>query len=83
MTSKKGGARAYAFAYPQGVDLKYRELIRLIEDDGWRLDRQRGSHMQYRHPNKPGTVTVAAGGRMNDEVPTGTRNSILRQAGLR
>ncbi len=35
-----------------------RELIRLLEADGWRLRRVRGSHHQYRHPTKPGTVTV-------------------------
>lgn len=63
--------------------MKYRDLIRLIEDDGWRLDRQKGSHMQYRHPHKPGTVTVPAGGKTGEEVPTGTLNSILRQAGLK
>lgn len=63
--------------------MKFRDLIRLIEDDGWRFERQRGSHLQYRHPTKPGTVTFAAGGKMSDEVPRGTQGSILRQAGLR
>ena len=63
--------------------MKYRDLIKLIEADGWRLDRQAGSHLQYRHPTKSGTVTVAAGGKMNRDVPPGTQNSILRQAGLK
>ena len=39
--------------------VKFREIIGLIEDDGWRLSGQRGSHRQYEHPTKPGKVTVA------------------------
>jgi len=39
--------------------------------------------MQYRHPNKPGTVTISAGGKLGREVPPGTLNSILKQAGLK
>jgi predicted RNA binding protein YcfA (HicA-like mRNA interferase family) len=60
--------------------VKFRELIRLIEDDGWRLVDQRGSHRQYEHPTKPGKVTVA--GKLNADVPKGTAANILRQAGL-
>lgn len=63
--------------------MRYRELIRRIERDGWRLDRQKGSHMQYRHATKPGTVTIPAGGKTGDEVPVGALNSILKQAGLK
>ena len=63
--------------------LKYRDLIQLIESDGWRLVRQKGSHMQYRHSVKAGTVTVPAGGKMNAEVPPGTLNIVLKQAGLK
>jgi predicted RNA binding protein YcfA (HicA-like mRNA interferase family) len=37
----------------------YREIVRLIEEDGWRLVRQRGSHAQYAHPTKPGKATIA------------------------
>lgn len=55
----------------------------MIETDGWILDHQTGSHLQYRHPTKPGTVTIAAGGKMSRDVPEGTRRSILRQAGLK
>lgn len=51
------------------------------EQDGWRLARTRGSHRQYKHPNKPGTVTVA--GKPSLDVPLGTLNSILKQAGLK
>lgn len=53
----------------------------MIERDGWRLVRTKGSHQQYKHPVKPGTVTVA--GKPNLDVPPGTLNSILKQAGLK
>jgi predicted RNA binding protein YcfA (HicA-like mRNA interferase family)/predicted RNase H-like HicB family nuclease len=39
--------------------VKFREIVRLIEEDGWQLTRQRGSHRQYSHPTKPGRVTIA------------------------
>ena len=61
--------------------VKVREVIVLIERDGWRLARQRGSHRQYVHARKAGTVTVA--GHPNVDVPPGTLNSILKQAGLK
>ena len=61
--------------------MKYRDVIRMIEGDGWRLVRTRGSHRQYRHLTKPGAVTVS--GKGNKDVPPGTLNSILRQAGLK
>lgn len=61
--------------------MKYREIVRLIEADGWRLSGQRGSHRQYEHPTKPGKVTIA--GQANKDVPSGTAANILRQAGLR
>jgi predicted RNA binding protein YcfA (HicA-like mRNA interferase family) len=61
--------------------VKFRELIRLLEDDGWRVVGQRGSHQQYEHPSKPGKVTVA--GKPGADVPKGTAANILRQAGLR
>jgi len=63
--------------------MKYRDVISLIEAEGWRLERTVGSHMQFRHPTRPGTVTVPAGGKLSKEVPPGTLNSILKQAGLR
>ena len=61
--------------------MKVRNLIRLIEKEGWYLDRTRGSHRQFRHPTKPGTVTVA--GKLGLDVPPGTLNSVLKQAGLK
>ena len=61
--------------------MKVGELLRLLGDDGWRLARTRGSHRQDKHPGKPGTVTVA--GKPSVDVPPGTLNAILKQAGLR
>jgi predicted RNA binding protein YcfA (HicA-like mRNA interferase family) len=63
--------------------MKFRDVIKLLEKDGWQLDRTVGSHLQYRHPNKPGTVTVPGGGKLNRDVPNGTLNSIRKQAGLK
>ncbi len=63
--------------------MRYREVIKLLEADCWFHERTVGSHMQFRHPNKPGTVTVAGGGKLANEVPPGTLNSILKQAGLK
>ena len=48
-----------------------REVIKLIEDDGWYLDRTRGSHRQYRHNQKKGVVTIA--GKPNDDLAPGTK----------
>jgi predicted RNA binding protein YcfA (HicA-like mRNA interferase family) len=61
--------------------MKVRELISRLEDDGWSLKRIRGSHRQYKHPDKPGTVTVA--GNLGVDVPKGTLNAILKQSGLK
>jgi predicted RNA binding protein YcfA (HicA-like mRNA interferase family) len=61
--------------------MKVRDLIKKIEDDGWKLARTKGSHRQYHHPLKPGTVTIA--GHAGDEMPSGTLNSVLKQAGLK
>jgi predicted RNA binding protein YcfA (HicA-like mRNA interferase family) len=61
--------------------LKIREAIKLIEKDGWFLVRQKGSHRQYKHPEKTGRVTIA--GNLNDDLAPGTLNSIIKQAGLK
>jgi predicted RNA binding protein YcfA (HicA-like mRNA interferase family) len=60
--------------------LKVREIIRRIEADGWYITRTRGSHRQYKHPTKPGLVTIA--GHPSDDLAIGTERSILRQAQL-
>jgi predicted RNA binding protein YcfA (HicA-like mRNA interferase family) len=62
--------------------VKYRDLIRLLERDGWVLVRTVGSHLQFGQPSKPGTVTVSAGGKLARDVPPGTLNSVMKQAGL-
>jgi len=61
--------------------MKARELIALIESDGWVLARTKGSHRQFKHPTKPGRVTIA--GKSGIDVPLGTLNSVLKQAGLK
>jgi predicted RNA binding protein YcfA (HicA-like mRNA interferase family) len=61
--------------------LKVRDVIRIIEDDGWTHVATRGSHRQYKHPRKAGRVTVA--GKPSDDVALGTLNSIMKQAGLK
>jgi len=61
--------------------VKVREAIRLIEVDGWRQVRQTGSHRHFRHPTKPGTVTIA--GKPSDDLHPKTQASILKQAGLK
>ena len=63
--------------------MKYRELLRMLHDDGWRRERITGSHMMYVHPAKAGPVVVPAGGKEGQDVPRGTLNSILKQAGLK
>ncbi|MBN8247337.1 MAG: type II toxin-antitoxin system HicA family toxin [Verrucomicrobia bacterium] len=61
--------------------MKVREIIRMIEVDGWYLDRTRGSHRQYKHTRKQGVVTVP--GKPGDDLAPGTQNSILKQSGLK
>ena len=60
---------------------KVKELVAQLETDGWFLVRTKGSHRQYHHPSKLGTVTVS--GKLSVEVPIGTLHSVLRQAGLK
>ena len=62
--------------------MKIAEAIKLIENDGWFVVRQKGSHRQYKHLVKAGLVTIAVH-RMSDEIAPGTLNSILKQAGLK
>jgi predicted RNA binding protein YcfA (HicA-like mRNA interferase family) len=65
----------------RAVEVKIRDVIKRLEDDGWSAVRQRGSHRQFKHPSKPGLVTIA--GKPGDDVAPGTLNSILKQAGLK
>ena len=61
--------------------MKIRDAIKLIQSDGWYLDRTRGSHRQFKHRNKRGLVTIA--GKPSHDLAPGTANSILKQAGLK
>lgn len=61
--------------------MKVREILRLLDEDGWELARTRGSHRQFRHPVKKGLVTVS--GKPGDDMAPGTLNSVLKQAGLK
>lgn len=60
--------------------MKVREVLRKIEDDGWYLVSIEGDHRQYKHPTKPGKVTIS--GNLGDEIKAGTLGSIRRQSGL-
>lgn len=61
--------------------MKVKELIALIEADGWLQVRQKGSHRQFHHPTKTGTVTIS--GKLSVDIPDSTLNSALKQAGLK
>ena len=61
--------------------MKVRDVIKLIEADGWYLVVTKGSHGQYKHPQKAGRVTIA--GHPSDEMAPGTLNSVLKQAQLK
>ena len=55
-----------------------KQVIKQLEADGWFLVRVRGSHHQFKHPSKPGLVTVK---HPDSDIPAGTFNSIRKQAG--
>lgn len=57
-----------------------RELIRLLEADGWLLKSIKGDHHQFVHPEKPGKVTIPHPAK---DLKKGTVSSVLRQAGLK
>ena len=61
--------------------MKVHELIALMEADGWFQVRTKGSHRQFHHPLKKGTVTVS--GKPSVDIPPGTLNSALKQSGLK
>jgi predicted RNA binding protein YcfA (HicA-like mRNA interferase family) len=62
--------------------MKVSEIIKIIENDGWFLVRQKGSHRQYKHKIKKGLVTNASH-KLSDDIAIGTLNSILKQAELK
>jgi len=61
--------------------MKVQELLDWLKRDGWVQVRTKGSHRQFHHSDKSGTVTVS--GKPSIDVPPGTLGSILRQAGLK
>lgn len=61
--------------------MKVSDILDMLKNDGWMLVATRGSHRQFKHPNKNGRVTLA--GKPSDDLAPGTLNSILKQAGLK
>jgi predicted RNA binding protein YcfA (HicA-like mRNA interferase family) len=61
--------------------MKFRDILKRVEADGWRIVKQKGSHRQFKHPNKPGKVTIA--GHPSQEASPKTFRSIMEQAGLK
>jgi predicted RNA binding protein YcfA (HicA-like mRNA interferase family) len=72
----------FAPGLPRGMlsGMKVREVLKLLKADGWYRVKARGGHRQFRHLTKPGRVTVS--GKSSHDLPPGTHNSILKQAGL-
>jgi predicted RNA binding protein YcfA (HicA-like mRNA interferase family) len=61
--------------------MKVSEVLRMLAEDGWYLVATTGSHRQFKHPSKPGRVTVP--GKPGNDLAPGTLNSILKQSGLK
>ena len=61
--------------------MKVRDVVKLVEKNGWLLARIKGCHRQYQHPTKRGIVTIA--GHLGDDIKAGTLNNVLKQAGLK
>ncbi len=61
--------------------MKVKDVVKMIEKDGWFVARTKGSHRQFKHQTKKGLVTIA--GKRGDELAPGTLNSVLKQAGLK
>ena len=61
--------------------MKIRDVIEIIERDGWHKIYQKGSHRQYRHTTKKGRVTIA--GHPGDDLAAGTLDSVFKQAGIK
>ena len=60
---------------------KVRDVLRLLERQGWRQIKSRGGHRQLKHPDRLGRVTVS--GNLGDDMPPGTWNNVEKQAGLK
>lgn len=66
-------------AIPDGM--KVSEVLKLLRKDGWSEVPSRGGHRQFKHPTKPGRITVS--GKLSDDLPPGTLGSIPNQASLK
>ena len=60
--------------------MKVRDIIKMLEEDGWNRVKAKGGHRQFKHPNKSGRVTIS--GKPSDDLAPGTLNSIFKQAGF-
>ena len=60
--------------------MTFKELEKIIKADGWEYQYTRGSHFYYKHKTKSGKVTIP---NHSGDIPTGTLNAILKQAGLK
>jgi predicted RNA binding protein YcfA (HicA-like mRNA interferase family) len=70
----------FAAGAPYAAGMKVREVLKLLKADGWFRVKAQGGHRQFKHPTKPGRVTVS--GKPSHDLPPGTLNSILKQARL-
>ena len=61
--------------------MKVRDVVKMLEKDGWFVVRTKGSHRQFKHETRKGLVTIA--GKAGAELAPGTLNSVLKQAGLK
>lgn len=62
------------------VTITTKNAMKILKNDGWYVSRQRGSHIQMKHPKKKGIVTLVVG---QNPIPIGTLKSIERQSGLK
>ena len=67
--------------YATILQVNVRDVIKMVEKDGWFVARTKGSHRQFKHETKKGLVTIA--GKPSAELAPGTLNSVLKQAGLK
>ena len=63
------------------MPMKVRDVIRLLEQNGWVEMRSKGSHRHFKHPKEAAVITVP--GNQGKELATGTLNAILKKAGLK
>ena len=75
--------RKYVLLYirkEETIQMRFREIEKIVLNDGWELVDVKGSHHQYKHPTKSGKVTIP---NHPGDIPQRVVNSILKQAGLK